>query len=110
MSWLTLFHKQTITYWAYSGIDSTGEPSFAAPTSLTGRWEGRQDLFVNAAGEEQRSAAMVFLGQDVKEGDWLYLGTSATTNPKNVSGAFEVKGFRKIPDLTASDFERIAYL
>ena len=59
--------------------------------------------------------AKVFLGQDVKTGDFLYLGdyddiTSASGSPASMESAFEVRRFDKIPDLAGTEFLRRAWV
>ena len=110
MSYLTRLHKQTITYWANPVPDGYGGNTFDAPTAIIGRWEDKMELFTDEKGEEKRSTAVVFLGQDVVEGEYLYLGTSTETSPIDQVGARKVQAFRKIPNYNASDFERKAWL
>lgn len=110
MSWLTTLHTQTATLWARTGVDSAGDPSFASPTTITVKWEESSEVIINNDGREEQSHAVVYLGQDVVIGDFLFLGTSVVVDPTAVSGAFEVKTFRKIPTPDGSDFERKALL
>ncbi len=101
---------QTITYWAGSGFGNDGSTSFAAPSSIKGRWEDRSEKFMSSLQSEEISTAVVFLDQDVSPGDYLYLGTSTQTNPLLLSDAHKVEGFSKIPDLRAVRWERKAWL
>ena len=110
MTFLTQFLNQAVTYWAVSGKDQFGQPTFAAPKTLKVRWEDRSDQIINPEGVLTRSQARLFLAQDVNEGDYFYKGSSSDTNPRNVSGARRVASFAKIPDLGATSFERKAYL
>ncbi len=117
MSYITKNHKQTIVYWASPTPGKFGTFAYTAPVEITGRWEDRQVLFLDKEGKEITSKSIVYLGQDVDLGGFLYLGTLASiasaideTHPKNVDGAEEIRGFTKIPNLRATDFERRAFI
>lgn len=101
---------QTATYWALSGNDGFGGMSFSTPTSVSVFWQDVQQKYMNENGEEKVSKAKVFLEQDVTVGSYLYLGTSTESSPYDVTGAYEIKSFSKIPSLDASEFERKALL
>lgn len=90
---------QDITYWAPSTYGGTGEASFASPAVLKGRWEDRVENILNASGDEIISRSRVFLASQVAIGGYLYLGTSATADPKTVDGALEIQQTSRIPDL-----------
>ncbi len=109
MSLLTKDHKQDATLWSLTG--STGafaEPVYAAPVALKVRWEERSELFTNSAGEKEVAHDVVYLGTDIKTGDFLFLGTSVVATP--IAAARLVKDFRKVPELNGRDFERRALL
>lgn len=102
--------QQTATLWTYNGVDNAGDPSFATPVQITVRWEDRTAEFIDARGEKTVSRSVVYLSQDVVSGDYMALGTDATSDPTGVVGAFEVRDFRKIPSINGQDFERRALL
>lgn len=103
--------NSTVTYWAKGTPDGYGGFTYASPVALNGRWEERIQLFVNQAGNQQQSKAMVFLEDDVEIGGFLYLGTSTDSAPSAVGNlAYEILGFSKIPSIDGSDYERRAYL
>lgn len=110
MSFITRRLKQTATYWSVSSVDSSGDPTFATPVSIKVRWEQRTVVFTNPTGEERSSTDVVFVKQDMVEGDFLFLGTSTAADPTAVLAAKEVQGFSKIPQLVGSEFERRALL
>ncbi len=114
MSFLTSNHNQKIVYWGTPTKDKWGGRTFATPVELDGRWEDRQELFIDSTGRESMSKAFVWLGQDITVEGYLYLGTlasiSSAASPKTVDGAYEVRGFTKIPNLKATSFERKAIL
>ncbi len=101
---------QTATLWEVDGIDSTGDPSFssASPSGVSVRWEERNEMFTGPDGSEQVARAVIYLSQDVNEGDYLFLGTSVVADPTSLAGAFLVKDFRKMPDIRGKNFERRA--
>lgn len=104
--------KQTATLWELDGIDVDGDPSFASgcPRQISCRWEKRNEIFYSSNGEERQSKAVVMVAEDIDEGSYLYLGTSAAESPVGLYGAFIVRGFNKIPDLSGEEFERSVYL
>lgn len=109
MSILTQDHTQDATLWSLTG--STGafaEPVYDAPVALKVRWEERSELFTNSAGEKEVAHDVVYLGADIKTGDFLFLGTSVVAVP--ITAARLVKDFRKIPELNGRDSERRALL
>ena len=109
MSWITRRYKQTATYWSVSGTSSSGDPSFATPVSIKVRWEQRTAVFTRPNGEEASSSSVVFVKQDMVEGDFLFLGTSVLADPNDVASQ-KVQGFSKIPELVGNEFERRAFL
>ena len=110
MSWLTRHHNMTITYWSKTGVNNSGDPTFAAPVLLKARWEDRQVAFTNFRGEEGTSMAIAWLGQATKIGGFLLNGTSTNTDPFDVTGALEIQGFSKVPALEGNLFEHKAFL
>lgn len=117
MSYLTKMLKQDIVYWAFSSRDEYGTEIFAAPVEIKGRWEKSNEKFLDGDGNEVVSSSVVFLTQDVSEGDWVFLGKIAdiassegSTDPVVVTGAEEVRRFNKTPDHKGTSFERKALL
>lgn len=111
MTWLTKNHNDSATHWQRTGVSTSGDPTFAAPVAIKVRWEERHAVYTNALGEEAAADAVVFLGKDVAEGDYLFLGTSTVADPLNVAGSRKVQGFAKFPRLLNSDdYERKAFL
>lgn len=110
MSFVTRNHKQTIVYWGTPTKDKYGGTTFAAPVEITGRWEDKNEVFIDSIGRERISKSHVYLGQDVDIEGYLYLGTlasiSSAASPKEVNGAYEIKAPMKTPNLKATDFER----
>lgn len=114
MSLITRMRKQAAVYWAPSGLDRFGQPSFAAPVELTVRWEDRVGEFRDPQGELVSYTTIVYVGQDVLLGGRFLLGdmTSAisASEPSDNVGAQEIKAFSKVPNIRATEFLRQAYL
>ncbi len=105
-SWVTRNLKQRITYWATGAPDGFGGVAFSTPVTIKARWEDVSDLFVDSQGREVRSAARVYVDQDVSLGGYLYNGVSTTSDPTTVDGAQEIKDFKKTPTLDNKYHER----
>lgn len=102
MSFLTRLLPMTVTYWGNPDPQGAGDYTYDAPVTFAARWENKIELFVNAAGKEQRSSAIVYSATDMQEGGYLYLGTSATANPTQVEGAFEIRAVGKSPSVAGT--------
>lgn len=89
----------TITRWVKTGQDGFNKSAFATPATLTGRWQDKNELFIDSAGKETVSSAIVYFAESVSVGDYLYLGASATASPDDVSTAYEIKKVGKISDV-----------
>lgn len=111
MSWYTRLLKQTATYWAPTGhSDGYGTVTYAAPTTLTVRWEDRNEKFLGPEGRDEVSASIVWTNQDVEIGGYMLLGTSSATDPENTDGAYIIRRFDKIWDVKGRVVERRAIL
>ena len=110
MSFLTKHQKEQTTFWSATGADASGDPSFAAPKGIRTKWEERQAVFTNAAGEEASAGAVVFVSEDMKAGDFLLLGVSTVADPTAVADSREIQGWSKIKQLSGSAYERRAFL
>jgi len=104
MTWTTDNLRESITYWAPSGVDNFGDPSFAAPVTIKAKWEDRAELFIDAEGRETRSKSVVYVDTDLLTGGYLFRGNSSVANPLSVDNAFMIKDVRKI-----SDFENVVH-
>lgn len=90
-TWPSNTYEQSITWWKKSGRDGFGSSTFDAPICFLGRWEKRQELFIDSAGEEVRSNSMVWSSCNVFIGDFVYLGVSTNTDPRQVFGSREIR-------------------
>lgn len=107
--------KQDAVWWEKTGVNSSGQPVYAAPVDLKVRWTDMAQLFVDNRGTQQVSKSVVFVGEEVAVGDVLMLGTVAADvisglKPLSHPGASEVRQFRKTPDRSARKFVRKAVL
>lgn len=104
-------YNQTATYWAPSTLNDYGEQSFAAPTTISVRWEEKTEIFVTReTGKEQQSHSMVFTKVDLVENGFLFLGVSALANPLDQDKAFLILRFDKSPALRNSKVFRKTWL
>ena len=93
---------QTATYWSPSGVDGFGKQTFSAPQQIDVRWQERQELFVNAEGENDVSRAAVYCNQLVEKGGYLFLGSESSMDPESVTEAFRIKALSRSPNITAT--------
>jgi hypothetical protein len=114
--WLTNALTQTAVYWGSPTPDGQGGKTFDDPVELDCRWEDREELFIDASGQEKRSHAVVYLGSDVANGGFLYLGdlddlsSDDEADPQAVDGAREVRAFQKVPSIDGRRNTRKAWL
>lgn len=92
---------QDAVYWEYTGPDGYGGSTYNDPVEVKCRWAEKQQLVTDNVGREFLSNAELLVTQDMKRLDYLYLGTLADIgsekDPKKVDGAYEIKGFSKVP-------------
>lgn len=93
--------RQTMTYWAPTGHDTYGKPTFASPTTYACRWEDKQELFRDKKGQEVISKSKVYTGATLNIDGYLFLGTSVAADPTVVNGAWEIRMIGVSPDLRA---------
>ena len=115
MALVTKMLKQKAVRWAKSGTDTYGADTWSAAAEVSVRWEDKAVLFMDKNNVQTVSSAVVYVGSDVKVGDWLWLGTlislpSGSVDPRKVAGAYEVKSFGKVPNLKCTLFLRTCYL
>jgi len=106
MSYIDRNLRQNASYWPPGTPDGFGGVNFGAPTTIKARWEDKAVLFIDRAGVESRARARIYVNQDVELRGYIYLGVSASTDPTTVDGAYEIRDFRKTPNLQATEFER----
>ncbi len=101
-------HPDTITRWV--ATQAFGTRTFGTPTTLKGRWEDVAELFRSPDGEELTSQAKVSLESRVDVGDHIFKGESTAADPRDLTGAYEVRGYSEITDLRSISTERVAFL
>jgi hypothetical protein len=109
--------KQDAVYWGSPVADGFGGYDFDDPVEIRVRWEHKPELFINLAGNEVRSQAVVFPGVDLDIGGYLYLGElsdldSTVMEPKDVTTGrvYEIRGFSKSPSRRGKKFVRKVWL
>jgi hypothetical protein len=112
MGSITRNHKQDAVYWGTPSPDGFGGATFASPIEITVRWEDSNIQFMSPDGNVELSKAVIFAGQDVVIGGWIFLGTldevgsANQDDPQLVDGASEIRAFNKTPNIKGTDFER----
>lgn len=113
---LTRSLNQIVVYWGNPQPDGFGGHSYDDPVEIDARWQHKQELYTDSTGQEVKSAAIVYAGQDVDIDGYLFLGDLADLSsaeegdPQTVDGAYRVGAFGKSPSLKATAFERKIWL
>ena len=108
--------NQTAVYWGNPVNDGQGGRTFDDPVEVSVRWQQKQELFIDANGQEVRSMAVVYLAQDIVLDGFLYLGTlndisgAEAADPMTIANAFAIRNFERIPNLKATKYLRVAWL
>jgi hypothetical protein len=108
--------RQIAVYWGDPVSDGYGGRTFADPVELAVRWETKMELFVDVAGQTATSQAVVYVGETVAVGGYLYLGvlddldSDQVDDPLGLTGAYEIRAYEEIPDAVADSFLRKATL
>lgn len=116
MSYITKNLKQKVVFWGSPTPNGFGGHTFAAPVEINGRWEDRNDLYVDSAGKQQVSMSVVYVDTDLVLNGYLYLGelteigSGDEDNPEGFAEAFRINAYKKTPNLKATAFERKAWL
>jgi hypothetical protein len=115
-TFLTSNLRQTAVYWGNPQSDGSGGRTFDEAVEVSVRWEDKQELFIDASGQEVRSNAVVYVASDLDLGGYLYLGeladldSSEAADPFVLAGAREIRGWGKTPSLKADISLRKAWL
>ena len=116
MNYITKHHNQKLVYWGSPVQGGFGGKTFADPIEIDGRYIEKSVLFIDQAGREQTSRAIATVEIDLDVGGFLWagelstLGSSEEGDPTEVDGAYEIKAFKKVPNLKATQFVRKVYL
>jgi hypothetical protein len=113
---------QTAVYWGNPVNNGYGGFTYDEPVEIDCRWEDRNEIFVDANGDETVSKSVVIVLQDMDLEGRLFLGTldsiydslessAATIDPTTIAGAHFIRRFDRIPRLGSTvDFLRKVYL
>ena len=99
----------TITWWARTGANQWGDPSFAAPVAIKGEWQQKDEMFVAADGEQLVASSVVHVDRDLSIGDYIFHGTATWVDPV-ASGGERIEGWRRSKIPGAAVYVRRAYL
>lgn len=114
MSLITRMRKQNAVYWPFSSTDNFGDKVAGDPIQIIVRWEDIVEEFLDTNSERQLSRSKVYVGIDMALGGILMQGTlddiTDEENPKENTGAWEIRRFEKLPTIRATEFLRTAIL
>lgn len=110
MTFLASTRVDDTTLWTASGVDGDGDPTFAAPVAIKGKWDRKSGVIRGGDGEDRVTSHVVHLGQDVSAGDFLYQGTSVQANPRDEADALRVEDFIKVKSFNEQSTSRRALL
>ena len=103
-------------YWAYTGVDSNGNPTYIAPVEINCRWEDTNELFQGPVTQEV-SNAKVYVGIDLTVEGALRKGKLAEVtdqvNPFLNTKTYRIRRFDKMPatiDQSEGIFLRYAFV
>ena len=99
---LTRKMNQNAIYWASTVPDGYGNDSFSSPVDVAVRWEYKQELFIDAKGEEHVSMAFVYAITTFVLGGFLQLAEVDSVTPSTpigVTGAFPIRSLLKTPSV-----------
>jgi hypothetical protein len=105
--------RQRAVLWTNTGTDHYGRNTFSSPVEILCRWEDQIGEFTGPRGETLTTKAMVYVDRDLAVGDIIRLGSldsDAPETPDDVSDAWPVQAFSKLPDIKIRNYLRIAYL
>jgi hypothetical protein len=63
-------------------------------------------MFLGSDGEERIARSVIYVDADMEPGDYIFLGTDTTEDPRSVRDAFVILDFSKNPDIRGKNFER----
>jgi len=113
---LTKMLRQKAVYWGAPTSDGRGGLQFAAPVEIPARWE---DVVLITEGLQEslkKAQCLVYVGQDLDEEGYMWLGSLATLqakgalDPREVPKAYKIIKVATTPTLKADKFLRQVYL
>lgn len=111
MSWIAGLLNQDIVIWRPGALDAGGNTAWVTAADLTGRWQEKGELFLDANGERQLSKAVAYFdgGTDIPIDSRLFLGEAADldsnqlSDPSTVTAAARVVQVDDSPGVDAVD-------
>lgn len=113
-------YNRQVTLWRMLGSDGFGGDKVGAPEIIWVRWENdvsrKIEGVYKAAGESVLANAIVWSADKLSQGDWLYCGVSAETDPKRagtrrgMDKAFAVGRVTEVPSVKGDQEEYVSYL
>jgi len=99
-------YTQTATYFQKDSVNEYGEQTFLTPTLINVRWESKTVNYIDQkTGKEAISNSIIFCKTELKIDSYIFLGTTAETNPKNIN-AYVI---RRVDNLLALKNGRTIY-
>ena len=96
--------RQTATYWGPGTDDGLGGVSYPAPYTVSARWQDKAELFRDSNANEVMSSAVVYVSEELTIEGWLALGDeTANSDPRNASGAYQIRQAGSSPSLKADE-------
>ncbi len=90
-----------VTHWPVTGSDGFGGFTFGTVVKFKGRWEDKNELFIDINGEQATSSAVVYVPSEVPAGDYLALGDkTADADPTTIDGPFRVRAYQRSTSLS----------
>lgn len=105
--------NQTAVYWPATGNDGWGGQTYGTPVEVAVRWTDKQEKFVSSSAEEYISKTVILAETDFTIDGRLLLASLVdlgSNQDPNEEGASVIKAFAKIPDKSANQFLRKAWL
>ena len=79
-------YTQRATYFQKDSVNEYGEQTFLTPTLINVRWESKTVNYIDQkTGKEAISNSIIFCKTELKIDSYIFLGTTAETNPKNIN-------------------------
>ena len=90
--------NQFATLYARTGVNSYGEPSYGAGTTIRCRWQDVAQNLIDAQGQDFVSRSVIYVGAQAKAGDRIAYGSGAS-----FADAHEIKVVNTSPSLDARE-------
>ena len=105
--------KQKAVWWEFTGLDRSGQKTYANPIEIQCRWEDVNEESIDERGNQFISASIVYVDREMKPGDILWNGlladdpddplASAPADPRKDFNARQIRAFERMPKLDYSE-------